>query len=161
MIGSVDLLLFTVNEHETTAVMEGFYNEIAHKAKVFEIGSRTYRDLGTINGTRVVHTLSQMGSGVLGGAQQTIAKAIAALQPRAIIAIGVAFGVDDQKQKLGDILVSRQLWLYESQRKGANGDLVRGDRARASSRLINYFEGVAQTSWSANPPVKFGLLLSG
>jgi nucleoside phosphorylase/tetratricopeptide (TPR) repeat protein len=154
-----DLLLVTVNDHETNAVRSGFEAVTGVAAKPITIGDRTYWDLGLINGTRVFHALSEAGSGGLGAAQQTVEKALKAIEPHAVIAIGVAFGVDPGKQKIGDVLLSRQLWLYEVVRVGTSEIVPRGDKPHASTALINYFKGFAGTWKKAE--ARLGTILSG
>ena len=157
--GRVDVLLVTVNEHETDAVLSLFAEATGSPAVAVSIKDRVYRDLGTVNGTRVFHALSEMGSAGAGGTQQSVDKAIRALHPRAVIAIGIAFGVNEKKQEIGDILLSTQLRLYDLQRTGAS-ILLRGDKSHSSPRLINLFEGVAQTTWRG-AKVRSGVVLSG
>jgi nucleoside phosphorylase len=156
---SPDLLLVTVNQHETKALLKAFEDATKSRAKPVPIGDRVYRDLGTVNGTRVFHALSEMGSTGLGGALQTVEKAIQALRPSAVIAVGIAFGVNEAKQAIGDILISQQLRPYELQRAGAS-ICLRSDKPHASPRLLNFFVGVAQTSWRG-AKIKTGVLLSG
>ena len=51
--------------------------------------------------------------------QQAVDKAIRALRPGAVIAVGIAFGVSERDQSIGDLLLSKQLRLYDLQRAGA------------------------------------------
>lgn len=154
-----DLLLVTVNDHETKALLRVFKKAVGHDAKPIPIGDRLYRYLGTINGTRTFHALSEMGSSGPGAAQQTVDKGIRALSPEAVIGVGIAFGVNEKKQTIGDILLSKQLRLYDLQRAGRK-IILRGDRPHASTRLINFFEGIAQSSWKG-AKVWPGVILSG
>lgn len=156
---NVDLLLVTVNDYETKSVIAAFEEETGAGATRLNIDDRLYLDLGDVNGTSVFLALSEMGSGGPGGAQQTVDKAIRALKPGAVIAVGLAFGVDEDKQSIGEILVSKQICLYDLQRRGEE-IVVRGDRPHASTRLINYFASFAQTNWSGDR-VSPGLLLTG
>lgn len=159
VIPKVDALLLTVNPHETQALLQVFQQATKSPATPITVDDRVYRDLGTVNGTRVFHALSEMGSGGPGATQQTADKAIRALRPGAIVAVGIAFGINEKKQAIGDILLSKQLRLYDLQRAGST-IILRGERPHASTRLINYFEGVAQSSWQG-ASVKPGLILSG
>lgn len=159
MHDNVDLLIITVNKHETRAVLQAFAAATGHDATNVSIGDRLYRNLGVVNKTRAFHALSEMGAAGLGGTLQTVQKGIEALSPRAIVAVGIAFGVDEKKQSIGDILISKQLRLYDLQRVGAE-IVLRGDRPHASTRLINYFEGIAQSSWKG-AVVRCGLILTG
>lgn len=160
MTSLADVLVLTVNKHETEAVLKAFKASTGQDAVPVSVGDRVYRDLGVVNGTRVFHAISEMGSGGVGGTQQAVDKGIRALSPTAVIAVGIAFGVNENKQEIGDILLSKQLQLYDLQRVGQGGIIFRGDKPHASPRLINIFEGVAQTSWSG-AVVRPGMILSG
>jgi nucleoside phosphorylase len=154
-----DVLLVTVNEHETRAVLTAFEQATGSPARPIPVDDRIYRDLGVLNGTRICHALSQMGAVGRGAAQETVDKGIRALRPDAVIAVGIAFGINQQKQAIGDILISEQIFLYDLQRYGQ--DIIpRGDKTSASPRLINFFKGIAQTSWKG-ASIRPGLILSG
>jgi nucleoside phosphorylase len=156
------ILLVTVNSHETQAVLTAIQRLTGTSPKSHFIERRLYRDLGVIGGTSVFHALSEMGAATSGGSLQTVDLAIRALHPTMVIAVGIAFGVDEEKQSIGDILVSRQLWLYESQRVGDAEVVLRGDKPHASSSLVNLFEGSAQTTAAAGAyKVRVGALLTG
>lgn len=154
------ILLITVNPHETAAVLAAFKILTGAEPTPLPIGDRVYRDLGSLSDVRLLHALSEMGSNSVGASQQTVDKAIRALSPSMVIAVGIAFGVNEKKQRIGDVLVSRQLMLYELQRVGSASIIPRGDKPHASARLINLFEGVSQASWQGEE-VRFGVLLSG
>lgn len=156
---SADVLLVTVNSHETRQLFEVF-KEI-HKVipNPLRPRSRTYNDFGEINGMRVLHTLCEMGTSGLGSALQAIDESITDLQPHSVIMVGIAFGVNPEKQAIGDVLVSRQLALYEQARVGAEVNIARGDKPHASAELVNYLDNT-KLYWSeAN--VRIGLVLSG
>jgi nucleoside phosphorylase len=156
---SVDLLLLTVNRAETRAILGAFERATGRPAESVLVEDRVYRNLGSINGTSVFHALSEMGSASAGAALQTVEKGIKALDPGAVIAVGVAFGVNENEQVIGDILISRQLRLYDAQRVG-HEVILRGDRPHASTWLINYFEGIAQSTWPG-AAVHVGTLFTG
>lgn len=153
-------MLITVNQNETAAVLEAFRAATGQAAKPLPIEGRVYRELGSLGGTPVFHTLSEMGSGSIGASHQTTEKAIRAIKPTIVIAVGIAFGIDQKKQAIGQILVSRQLLLYELQRVGESRIEPRGDKPHASARLVNLFEGAAQITWQGSR-VSFGTLLTG
>jgi nucleoside phosphorylase len=154
-----EVLILTVNPHETTALAEALSAVSGHPHNPATINKRVYNDFGLINGARVFHVLSEMGTGGRGGAQRTVDEAIRALKPLAVIAVGIAFGVNQKKQSIGDILISSRLWLYDLQRVGK--DIVpRGDKPHASTWLINYFESFNQFKWEG-AKARTGLLLTG
>ena len=79
--------------------------------------------------------------------------------------VGIAFGMNEKKQHIGDILVSKQIMDYDLQRIGTDNDgkriiIPRGDRPSASPRLLSRFRA-AFNYWEPPPEVKFGLVLSG
>lgn len=155
-----DVLLVTVAEVEARAVLTLF-----PKSKLYHIGDQSYHDLGMIGEARVFMVQSEMGAGGQSGSILTIQEGIAALQPSAVIMVGIAFGVNENKQYIGDILVSRQIMDYDLQRIGTDnhGKLIiipRGDRPSASPRMLSKFRAAANY-WETPPKVKFGLVLSG
>jgi nucleoside phosphorylase len=154
-----DVLIVTVTKVESRAVMKAFQEATGKAPKPESLGERTYHNLGELNGARVFMALSEMGAGGLGASQQTVHKGILALSPSAVIMVGIAFGVDEQKQAIGDILVSQQLLIYELQRVGKEEIISRGDKAHASIRLIDYFRS-ADLYWK-EATVRFGLILTG
>ncbi|MCE9533362.1 MAG: hypothetical protein K8T89_19890 [Planctomycetes bacterium] len=156
-----DLVIVTVNEHETQAVHDAFLAATGSESVAVPLGARLYFDLGTVNGTRVYHAISEMGSGGSGGMQQTVEKAISALDPGAVIAVGIAFGVNEKEQAIGDILVSKLLRLYDLQRVGKRSKItLRGARPDASPRLMSHFRGFSQTKWKG-AKVRVGVMLTG
>jgi nucleoside phosphorylase len=150
-----DVLIITVNRVESLAVMDAFQKATGKDPYPTIIDNRTYHDLGEVNGARIFLALSEMGTSGLGASQQVIQKGISALCPSAVIAVGIAFGVDEQKQAIGDILVSQQLWLYDLQRIGRE-IIPRGDKPHASTKLIDRFRN-ADLHWSG-AKVHFGLI---
>lgn len=154
-----DVLLVTVNEHETKAVHDAFLAATGTEGVPVSREGRLYHNLGEINGTSVYHAISEMGSSGPGAMQQAVDKAIRALDPAAVIAVGVAFGVSEKDQSIGDILLSKQIQLYDLQRAGAE-IVLRGDKPHATPRLINHFDAFNQIKWKG-AKVRPGLLLSG
>ena len=155
-----DVLIVTATKVESRAVIDAFSKLTDQPACPVPVNDRIYQDLGEVRGTRVFLGLTEMGSGSLGASQQAVQKGIEALQPRAVVLVGIAFGVDEKKQHIGDILVSQQLQLYDLQRVGQE-IIPRGDKPHASTRLIDYFRH-ADLSWDdSNAKVRFGLVLSG
>jgi nucleoside phosphorylase/tetratricopeptide (TPR) repeat protein len=161
-----DVLIVTVTKVESQAVLQVFQEATSQAPKAVSIGPKMYRDLGVLNNTSVFMVQSEMGAGGLGAAQQTVQKGIEALFPAAVIMVGIAFGVDDKKQSIGDILVSQRLMLYDLQRVGTDKDgkpriIARGDRPHASNWLIDRLRS-ADLDWDdQRAKVRFGLVLSG
>ena len=157
-----DIVLLTVNEHETHELLR----EFGGKTGVETREGITYNLLGKHGGMSVVHTICEQGSGTHGGAQSRVEDAIRTWHPRAIVAVGIAFGIDDVKQHIGDVLVSRQVQDYEHARVNADGSSkLRGSRPDASDTLLNRITTLDQ-SLNADqrlhwPKLHFGIILSG
>jgi len=162
---NADILIVTANRIEAKAVLDAFSKATSKPASMFTSGDCTYSDLGSLNDHRVVMVQSEMGSGSLGASQQTVEEAIATLEPSAVFMVGVAFGMDSDKQNIGDVLVPKQILLYEPQRIGTkNGELKllpRGSRVDASTRLLSLFRAVDARRGTDDPVAAFGLILSG
>jgi len=158
-----DVLIITVTKVESQAVIKVFAQATDDKPTPQSINERLYFNLGVVNGARVFLTQSEMGSGGLDASLLTVCKGIDTLSPTAVIMVGIAFGINDQKQAIGDILVTEQLRLYDLQRVGTqNGEseiILRGDKPHASSWLINHFKG-ADLLWKV-ARVRFGVVLTG
>src|ERR1051325_2341407 len=166
MAHKADVLIVTVTEVESRAVMSVFGDATGKDAKPEPIGDGLYLDLGSVNGSRVFMAVSGMGTGGVAGSQERVRKGVEALSPSAVIMAGIAFGVNEQKQTVGDVLVSERLMLYDLQRRGTDSAgrlhvIPRGDRPHCSQRLFNWFQ-VAKLKWDESKGnVRFGLVLSG
>jgi nucleoside phosphorylase/tetratricopeptide (TPR) repeat protein len=161
-----DVLIVTVTKVESQAVLEVFKKATGQDSKPVVLGDTIYRDLGTVNGAKAFMVRSEMGAGGLGAAQQTVYEGTEQLSPAAVIMVGIAFGIDHQKQAIGEILVSQHLRLYELQRVGTDKDgkpkiTTRGARPDASPSLLSRFRS-ADDDWDdQKPKVRFGTILSG
>ncbi|MBI3244859.1 MAG: tetratricopeptide repeat protein [Chloroflexi bacterium] len=156
---TTDVLLVTATNVETRAVFQAFREATGRDPQPQALGDKTYHDLGVVNDTRVSLVQSEMGAASLGATLQTVQKGLEALKPGAVVMVGIAFGVNEAKQKMGDILVAKQLTLYEPGRVGATETLPRGTRADCSPRLLDRCRS-AELYWDG-PAVRFGLILSG
>ena len=158
----IDVLIVTATEVEAQTVLGTFAPGVEPQRQF--IGDNTYFDLGVHGNARVFMVQSEMGTGGPGGAQATVTAAIDALHPASIVMVGIAFGVNPKEQKIGDVLVSRQLMSYELQRVGKDKEgkqtlAPRGDRAHASVRLLDRFTA-GKKDWH-EAEVSIGLILSG
>ena len=163
MTYEADVLIVTVTKVESQAVIQAFEQTTGHKATPQSIDDRLYFNLGLVNGARVFMTQSEMGSGGLDASLLTVRKGIDTLSPAAVIMVGIAFGINDHKQAIGDILVTEQLRLYDLQRMGTQDGrpqiILRGDKPHASPWLINHFKS-ADLLWKG-AKVRFGVVLTG
>ncbi len=157
------VVLITFNPHETTAVITRFHGP--REPPTDTRNGITYNLLGVHGGMSVVQRVSKQGEGE---AQNAARDAIDDWAPRAIIGVGIAFGVNADKQRIGDVLVSENIRGYELGRVNADGSITpRGDKPPASPVLFQRFNHLDQTcqvdpnaclNW---PTLRFGTLLSG
>ncbi len=158
----VDVLLVSVTAPETRAILAAILEvngDIAPLPK--QVGGRMYRDFGMVNDARVFHTQCEMGTSGVDASQQAITYAIRDLKPGQIIMVGIAFGVDEEKQNIGDVLVSKRLTLYELQKIDKEDKVVlRGSKPDCSSHLLGLFRYLESDS-DFKIPLRIGPILSG
>ena len=161
---SCDVLLIVATDVERNTLLERAKDRIGHNYTLRHEKLRTYYELGSLGGARLAMVQCEMGSSGPGASQATVSVALDDLKPEYAVMVGVAFGVDPDKQRIGEILISRQLKPYELQRIGSdqNGGLEiksRGDKVTASPRLLSRLRS-ACPNWTGSS-VKFELMLSG
>ncbi len=159
-----DVLLLTVTEVESRAVLSLIKKFFNRDFERHFINEKTYYDLGAIGGARTYMVQSEMGGGGLSGSLLTVTRGIDALSPFSVVMLGIAFGINPEKQQIGQILVSKQIVTYELQRVGSDTDgranvIIRGDRPQASPKLLDRFRS-GVIDWRG-AKVDFGLILSG
>ena len=158
-----DVLLVTATDIEAQTVHTIFLKEGDCTVETHFIGNLAYFDFGFIAGARVCMVRSEMGANGLAGVALTTNEAIQTLAPSAVIMVGIAFGIDQERQQIGNILVSSQLFGYELQRINKTETpmrvTLRGDRPSTPPRILNIFRA-AKRGWSG-PKVEFGLMFSG
>lgn len=99
-------------------------------------GNQTY-DIGLFGIYGVVLVQAEMGSVSANGSLVTTLNAIHLWEPKAIIMVGIAFGIDDEKQKIGDVLISSHIIPYEIGKEGPEGFQYRSPLPIANTLLVN------------------------
>jgi nucleoside phosphorylase/tetratricopeptide (TPR) repeat protein len=159
-----DILIVTVTPIECEAVKKVFSTENGRNYGEKSLEEFVYYDFGDIGGARAwMVRIAGMGNEGTTGSTLSIQKAIKETSPQAIIMVGIAFGIKQNEHQIGDVLISRKIFDYESQKVVAKDIISRGDRVTATARLIQKFESIAQ-DWSKTAhgvPVYCGLILSG
>ena len=138
-----DVVVLTTTEVETTA-FEAAMDAAGVVRQPTRYGDvNTYSLYGPVGGIVLGHVRCTMGSSSAGASTLTVADAIRELAPWAVLAVGIAFGVDEKKQEIGRVLLSERLTPYELQRVGeVDGKLVvlaRGGSQTASPTLLGRF----------------------
>ncbi|MGC4042552.1 MAG: tetratricopeptide repeat protein [Armatimonas sp.] len=157
-----DVLLVTVTPVETRtllAAIKKINGEI--EPEILQFDKQIYQYLGIINNSSIVHMQCEMGTVGLGAASQAISQGIRDLSPGCVIMVGIAFGVNPRKQKIGDVLVSGHLYLYEPQKINEVGNIFyRGSKVDCSSWLLQPFR-ILEARREPGPRLQVGLVLSG
>ena len=135
MLKPCDVLILVATDIEQTAVIEKF-GSVGNRTTLHFDGGRAFYDLGYLNRRRIALVKAEMGSSSVGGSTTTTMRMVNQLSPGCIIMVGIAFGVNPSKQKIGDVLISKQVLCYDLQRIGtdAHGEPTlknRGDKIRS------------------------------
>lgn len=140
------ILVVTATDLETTAThaklkpLDGYEKII----KVFE-GDLTYY-FGIMGNYKISHVQCSMGSLARDSSIMTVRTAIEKLKSKVVIMIGIAFGVNETKQHIGDVLLSESIIPYNAKRVGKKETIKRGIEAPSSKILLNRFKNI-KTTW--------------
>lgn len=134
-----NLLLITATQVERKEVLKAL-RPLNGEGVIYKV----YKDtltyyIGTFGEYCAVLVKSGMGIGRAGGAIMTTRTAIEVWRPKAVVMIGIAFGVDPQSQRVGDVLISEQIIPYDVRREGDSLRIYRSERPAASPYLANRF----------------------
>ena len=158
---TVDYVLLTVNEHEFLAAYEILKDP--SKSSVEDLGPVYFGGVGKVE---VALVESEMGANNILAAQETCRKAVGLIKPKAIICLGVCFGLSKEKQNLGDLLISRNIQRYSQVRVNADGSKVqRNDSYLVDKELFKLFKD-GRNGWNSqlsgrSVKVHTGTILSG
>lgn len=144
-------LIVTATDTETSALHQKM-TPLPTEAGLLEVkkNNATYF-LGKLGNFAIANVeCGSMGSSASMGSILTVSNAISALQPKFVLMVGIAFGIDGINQNIGDVLVSENIISYELKRVGNDEDVWRGAKAEASNTLRNNFKNLR--SWDYSLP---------
>ena len=115
---SIDVVLLTVTPAETEALYE-FFRPLPGTNGLLEgaLSHATYR-LGQFGRYCAAHVECTVSGEGRDGSTLTVQDAIKELAPKVVMLLGIAFGMDRRKQRLGDVLVAETVLPYELLREG-------------------------------------------
>jgi nucleoside phosphorylase len=160
-IPDCDVLLLFVNDQERKGIFNAAELFGCPAPKIILGKSLTYHYLGELAGTSLMALQTRMGAGGRGAAGVAVSEAIREIDPEFIVAVGVAFGCDEKKQKIGDILISEKMAFYEEAKLENGKTTPRGDTVTAPEKLFARVRAFAWPPYWKEAPVHSGLLLSG
>jgi len=158
--GPPRVVVLTVSPNEQS----GLYQIFSPKAapKTVEHQGYRYDDFGEIGNYRVLHINCEMGG--LSIAIRAM-RVIDAWKPILIVALGMAFGVDQKTQKLGDVLIASVVQAYELQRlTSGQPPEMRDSATRCAESWLQQLrlqKGHWRHSAMSMPELHFGKVLSG
>lgn len=161
----IDLVLITATDTELKAVAN-LLQPYPKKENILLVYSRaeTYY-IGQFGAWKTVVTKCRMGSIGEGSVILATDQAQRLWHPRAIIMVGIAFGKDPRKQRIGDVLVASQIISYEQQRVGEEKIVYRGSIPPSNTTLLNRFENAQNWQFTLpnglNSQILVGPILSG
>ena len=143
----VDVLLVTVKEYEFLSC----YNELKDPYRCY------YQDVGYVyfdnvqsHEENVKVALLRCSEGSIGPSSSLIAVKNAApiLQPKAVISVGICSGLNPDKTKLGDVVVSAKLTTYASKVVTSDQEQSAGMSSHVSRRFSKIIPNCAD-GWQA------------
>lgn len=157
-------VLITATDTELRAVMH-LLTPLPHHEAILRafVDQETYY-LGTFGAYPAVVTKCRAGALGEGSVILATQHALSIWRPKGVIMIGIAFGRDPHKQRIGDVLVASQIISYEQQRTGKQV-ISRGPITPSNTTLLNRFENAP--GWRFARPdgspcaLQFGPVLSG
>jgi len=160
------IMLMTFNSNEWKAVCEEFRGLARLKESVTfgddGIGTKECWYLTTISDVDIYGThISDQGPAE---AQQYATIFNADGRIRAIIVVGVAFGIDSKDQKIGDILVAKEIWNYNPLRRNNDGSVKYSNAPKdTSANIVDKLFSIYQQRLNrgSSDRVHFGQYLSG
>lgn len=82
--------------------------------------------IGGFGAYNVIHAQSDMGAMNRDAVMTTVDNVIKMWNPRGIIMIGVAWGMNKGKQRIGDVLISKKILQYETAKISNGSTIPRG-----------------------------------
>ena len=143
----VDFLLLTVKDYEFSSCY--MYLEGPYKCWFDGLGYVYFGCIGN-NQQKVQIALLKCceGSSGPGGSLITAKSAVPLLRPKAIISVGTCSGLDREKTKLGDVVVSAKLTTYASKIATGNQEQSTGMRSYVSKRFLDVIKDLSH-GWKA------------
>jgi nucleoside phosphorylase len=154
------ILLVTATKAETSAMIAVAERQMRGPAVHIPKDNYIATDLGQLGRIRFIHVQCEPGSVGASSSQAVIGDAIRDWTPDAIVMGGIAFGTKKDKQKLGDILVSKSIMEYERAKVTETRAISRGQRIESAPKLLSVFR-TYEVKRQRGPTMHVGLILSG
>ena len=165
LAAQAEILLVTATPVETDSLHALLTPLPSHsRCRCLTIDSHTYY-VGRLGRYGVVHVQCQMGSVAPGASLSTVTAALTAWSVKAVVMVGIAFGISRRKQRIGDVLLSRTVIPYEIKRVGSKLVVPRGPIPPCGTTLLDRFSNSPSWNYNISPTRRARLfpaqLLSG
>ena len=163
VLGKNFVLLVTATDTETKILHQNF---TYFKSAILKLhhASSTYF-IAKFGLYAVVHVQSKMGSISSGATINTVSSAIGLFNPDITIMPGICFGIDEEKQSIGDLIIAEGIQPYNFKRVSKNSTQIRAGSIQASSILSNRIRNILTWEYINNEGTQakkiHGILLSG
>jgi nucleoside phosphorylase/DNA-directed RNA polymerase specialized sigma24 family protein len=145
LLANVHVLVETATKVETAAVHSAMSPLPAENALVAgSVGIATYT-IGMFGRYAVAHFQSDMGNESPNAAQLATNDALVDTRPQVVILVGIAFGLQPTKQRLGDVLVAQYITSYEMVKVRPDALEERGETLRADAALVERIHAHGRT----------------
>ena len=152
------LLYLVATDTEYAKVFDYYKQKNGWVPSSFVMGAYVYRDLGLIGNMHVYLLKTNMGAKKSGGSILAINEAVQALNPDYMIMVGIGFGLKEDEQKIGDIMVASAIEDYGSIKIKEGETIQRGDKISSNAVLMNRFAD-SKLEWEKSA-VHTGLILT-
>ena len=164
VLGTSTVLIMVATPEERQAVIEAVTGVTKAAPIRRNLDLHTAFELGVVSRARVLLAQTRPGSVDPGGAMLTAKSLIEQLNPDYLLLTGICFGLREDKQRLGDILVCTQLRVMDHKKiaeytPGEPVEIMRGDRVAPSVTLLDRCQSARLTQ--DGPKVHLGPMLSG
>lgn len=165
LISKNTILLVTATDLETRELHKKLlpFPEFSNLLKVHKGGLTIY--LGILGRYRIAHVQCSMGSISRDSSILTVSEALRNIQSKVVIMPGIAFGINPEKQNIGDVLLAEAVQPYNNKRVGSEEVIQRAYAIPSSKLLLNRFKNLRSWEFLLEGNVKStlipSLLLSG
>lgn len=146
----VDVLLLTVKDCEFLSCLS-YLNEGFVKSNPPTLGTVYFGNIGDDEVVKVAVMKCDMGSSTPGGTLVVVPKAVRSLRPKAVFNVGFCASLDEEKAKLGDVVVCSKLITYAFITRNGNRIEERGVKVPLKRDLANLVKNIGD-GWK--PPLK-------
>lgn len=152
-------LFVTANKHERDA----FEKKFIRMKEQYILGKTYY--LGMFGNYPVAYIHMDEQGATNPAAAPLVSQLVQKLHPVAVIMVGIAFGTDEKRQKIGDVLISDKILPYDSQKLLEDRTEYKETPKEVGFQLLNAFreyrEWVYYLSDSEKSTVYIGAMLTG